>query len=87
MAQEEARYQRNPDFIFRTIVDEAVLVPIRQQVAEMDCIYTLNAVGAVVWQKLDTPATETELQNGHHGRVRGRTGCRGCRPRSRFCAG
>jgi hypothetical protein len=62
LAQEEARYERNPDFIFRRIVDEAVLVPIHQQVADMDCIYTLNDVGAFVWERLERPATPAELQ-------------------------
>jgi len=62
LAQQEARYERNPDFIFRKIVDEAVLVPIRQDVADMDCIYTLNGVGASVWQHLEGPASVAELQ-------------------------
>lgn len=62
MTEEDPRYERNPDYIYRAIVDEAVLVPIRQQVADMDCIYTLNEVGAFIWQELETPATETELQ-------------------------
>ncbi len=59
---QEVRYERNPDFIYRWIVDEAVLVPIRQQVADMDCIYTLNEAAALVWQRLAEPATEAELQ-------------------------
>lgn len=62
MGQEDVRYQRNPDFIFRKIVEELVLVPIRQQVADMDCIYTLDGVGAFVWERLESPATEAELR-------------------------
>ncbi len=62
MAQEVARYGRNPDYIFRKIVDEFVLVPIHQNVADMDCIYTLNPVGAFIWERLDKPATQAELQ-------------------------
>lgn len=62
MEQEEARYERNPDYIFRTIADEAVLVPIHQDVADMECIYTLNEVGALIWQRLAAPATKSELQ-------------------------
>lgn len=62
MEQEEARYERNPDYIYRKIVDELVLVPIHQDVADMDCIYTLNSVGASVWQRLDAPSTQAELQ-------------------------
>ena len=62
MAQEEARYERNPEFIFRRIADEAVLVPIHQQVADMEAIYTLNDVGAFVWARLEARATEAELK-------------------------
>lgn len=62
MAQEEARYERNPDYIFRRIADEAVLVPIHQQVADMEAIYTLNDVGAFVWARLEAPSTLAELK-------------------------
>ena len=62
MTQAEARYERNEDYIFRRIVDELVLVPIRQNVADMDCIYTMNAVGAFIWEKLDSGAALGELQ-------------------------
>lgn len=63
MGDEAARYERNPAFIFRRIVEEFVLVPIHQDVSDMDCIYTLNEVGATVWQQLDQPATQAELQS------------------------
>jgi hypothetical protein len=62
LAQEEARYERNRDYIFRRIVDELVLVPIHQDVADMDCIYTMNSLGAFIWEKLDGPTTQAELQ-------------------------
>ncbi|MHB1318034.1 MAG: PqqD family protein [Anaerolineae bacterium] len=62
MAQESARYRRNPDYIFRKIVDELVLVPITQNVADMDAIYTMNPVGASIWEKLESEPTLGELQ-------------------------
>ena len=62
MAQKEVRYERNPNFVFRRIVDEAVLVPIQQDVVDMDCIYTLNPVGALIWEKLEEGATLAELE-------------------------
>jgi Coenzyme PQQ synthesis protein D (PqqD) len=62
LEQAEVRYERNPDFIFRRIVDELVLVPIRQDVADMDCIFTLNPMGAFIWEKLDGGATLSDLQ-------------------------
>jgi hypothetical protein len=58
----DVRYQRNPDFIYRKIVDESVLVPIHQDVADMDSIYTLNEVGAFIWEQLEQPTTQSALQ-------------------------
>jgi hypothetical protein len=62
LVNDEVRYERNPDFIYRKIVDEAVLVPIHQDLADMDSIYTLNGVGAFVWEHLDAPGTQADLQ-------------------------
>lgn len=62
MMKKETHYQRNPDFIYRKIVDESVLVPIHRDVANMESIYTLNSVGAFIWEFLAQPATVVELQ-------------------------
>ena len=62
MTNSPVRYQRNPDFIFRKIVDELVLVPVKQNVADMDAIYTMNPVGASIWEKLEGEPTLAELQ-------------------------
>lgn len=62
MLQPEPLFERNPDFIFRKIIDEFILVPIHQDVADMDCIYTLNNVGAYVWEQLAQKASQSELQ-------------------------
>lgn len=62
MTRKEPHYQRNPDYIYRRIVDELVLVPIHQDVADMDCIYTMNAVGGFLWEQLDEPTTQAELE-------------------------
>jgi len=64
LTQEDMRYERNPEFIFRRIVNETVLVPIHQDVADMDCLYTLNEVGASIWARLEKPATLADLQAG-----------------------
>ena len=57
MTDNQVRYERNPNFIYRQIVDEAILVPIHRDVADMECIYTLSEVGALIWQTLDAPTT------------------------------
>lgn len=63
LISKDARFYRNPDFIFRKIVDEYILVPINRDVADMECIYTLNTVGAFIWQELETSSTMEELKN------------------------
>lgn len=63
MVIKETQYERNPDFIYRRIVDESVLVPIHQDVANMDSIYTLNSIGAFIWENLTQPMTQNKLQN------------------------
>jgi len=61
LSQADVRYERNPDFVFRMILDEAVLIPTHGDVADMECIYTLNEVGALIWRRLEAPATAAEL--------------------------
>ena len=39
--------------VYRRIADEYILVPIRQQVADLNCIYTLNEIGALIWELID----------------------------------
>jgi hypothetical protein len=63
MNTEEQRYVRNADFIFRKVVEEMVLIPIHKNVADMDSIYTLNDLGAFLWEKLEKPCTAQELEN------------------------
>jgi len=58
----ETRIKRSDNFIFRKIVNEMVLVPIKQNVAELEHIFTLNEVGAFVWDVLSEPSTIEELQ-------------------------
>jgi hypothetical protein len=49
----ECIYRRNNNFVFRRIEGETILVPIHSHVADMDCIYSLNSVGALVWEHMD----------------------------------
>ena len=59
---DEHKYIRSQDFIFRKIVDETILVPIRQNVAELNCIYSLNEIGTMLWQLLREPQSPADLQ-------------------------
>ena len=46
-------YRRSENFVFRRIEGETILVPIRGNVGDLDCIYSLNPVAAAVWELLD----------------------------------
>ena len=62
MTNQDEQLTRNPDFIFRRIINETILVPVRRDLAEMDCIYTLNELGALLWEHMSAPITKSELQ-------------------------
>ena len=62
LAIEQQSYKRNENFIFRKIVEEMILVPIHQDVIDMDGIYTLNELGAFIWETLADSKTREELE-------------------------
>ncbi len=53
MADLEARYGRSERMVFRKIHDEMLLVPIKHNVGDLGSIYSLNEVGAFIWEHLD----------------------------------
>ena len=46
-------YKRSNKVVARRIEDEYILVPIEEGVGDTDAIYTLNEVGAEIWERLD----------------------------------
>lgn len=55
------KYVQHPDFIYRKIVDEIILVPIHQDIADLDSIFSLNKIGAFLWENLEQPKSKSEL--------------------------
>ncbi len=47
------RYEKDPTVVYREIAGEAILVPIRRNVADMESVYTLDSVGADIWKLID----------------------------------
>ncbi len=58
----ERVYQKNQNFVFRQIDDETLLVPIKDSVGDMGAIYSLNTVGAFVWEHLDGKNTLQDIK-------------------------
>lgn len=49
----EKCFDKSPNIVSRKIADEVILVPIRQNVGDLESIYTLNEVGAFIWECVD----------------------------------
>jgi len=58
----ERCYQKNPDIVFRKIADEYILVPIRQNVGDLESIYTLNEVATRIWELVDGKRKISEIK-------------------------
>ena len=56
--------RHNPDFVARQVGSDLVLVPITRAVAELESVFTLNAVGARIWDLAQTCASEAEIAAG-----------------------
>jgi hypothetical protein len=46
-------YRRSSDVVARQVGHESILVPIRQNVGNLDFVYTLSPVAARIWALLD----------------------------------
>ncbi|PLX84651.1 MAG: hypothetical protein C0617_07370 [Desulfuromonas sp.] len=57
----EVRFARQPSFVGREVAGEFILVPIIRRSEDVDCIYNLNEVGALIWQLLDGQRTAAEI--------------------------
>jgi hypothetical protein len=53
-------YQRDSMMIGRKIANEFILVPIRQNVENLQYMYTLNNVGSRIWELLNNGGTTIE---------------------------
>lgn len=51
------RYEKDPSVVYREIAGEAILVPIRRPVSDMQSVYTLDSVGADIWNLIDGERT------------------------------
>lgn len=57
MTKLESVYRRSPRMVSRRIADDHVLVPIVGRGADLDSIFTLNRVGAFIWDCIDGTST------------------------------
>lgn len=48
--------------VSRVIEDEAIIVPIRHNAREIEYLYSLNAVGAYIWELIDGKTKMEEIK-------------------------
>jgi predicted RNase H-related nuclease YkuK (DUF458 family) len=58
----EKIYSKSDSIVFRKIADEFILVPIRQNVGDLESIYTLNETGARIWELIDGKNKVNEIK-------------------------
>ena len=56
-------YKRNENFVFRQIENETILVPIKDNVGDMNCLYNLNEVGAFIWQNIKCKNSMSDIKD------------------------
>lgn len=61
MSHLDDRYQKDPSIVFREIAGEMILVPIRQNVGDLESIYTLNETAARIWELIDGQRSVREI--------------------------
>ena len=62
MTEAPQTYKRNENFVFRRIDNETILVPIKDNVGDMNCIYNLNEVGAFIWQNIKCKNSVSDIK-------------------------
>lgn len=53
--------EKRSDFAAKKVGDEMVLVPVKDSVASMNVMFTLNEVGTFVWECLAEKTNEAEI--------------------------
>ena len=59
----EESYRKDTNIISRQIAGEMILVPIRQKMGDLDCIFRLNETAARAWDLLDGQRTLAEIRD------------------------
>lgn len=54
-------YSKNDSIIDRKLDEEIILVPIRNNISDMNNIYVLNEVGARIWELIDGKRDTEEI--------------------------
>jgi hypothetical protein len=56
-------YRKSPNVVFRQIGEEALLIPVVNDVGDLSNIYNLNEVGTRIWEFIDGEKDVMEICN------------------------
>ena len=54
-------FMKGKDLVTRCVADETIIVPVRNNVGDLDSIYTLNEVATTIWQLIDGRKSVSEI--------------------------
>jgi hypothetical protein len=54
-------HQKKSRFAVRNVGNELILVPLKNNIADMKEIFTLNEVGSFIWEKIDGKNSEDDI--------------------------
>ena len=56
-------YKKSDAIVSRKIAEEVILIPIKKNVGDLECIYTLNEVAGRIWELMDGETTLQEIRD------------------------
>ncbi len=54
-------YEKSPEVVSKKVTDEYILVPLKENVGDLEGLYTLNEVGAYIWDQIDGKNTIAQI--------------------------
>jgi hypothetical protein len=54
-------FNKEKDLVTRDVAGESIIVPIKRHVGDLEGVFTLNEVGAMIWQLIDGQTTVRQL--------------------------
>jgi len=59
-------YTKDSDLVTRNVAGETIIVPVRNNVGDLDSIYTLNVVGSTIWELINGKNSITQIVEAVH---------------------
>jgi len=57
----KTRFTKEKDLVTRDVAGEEIIVPIKGHVGDLEGVFTLNEVGAMIWRLIDGQTTVRQL--------------------------